>query len=291
MANNPPTTIDAALRRVEHASVVARACADDSECDRTLADLRCAVEGLRAENAGLREELTAVGESKALNRCTVTELEDAPVEERARTVALMEEREPVAQDLTEAAESMKELGQQQRRSLAQLLGGSSTYSTPTPKSCVVVETDSINTSRRKLRPRLATVSVTPTPCVSMLLGVPKSKSPAIASSSDTYPRTRALKPPRLSPATTPEPEQPRSLVYLEKTPPYVPFAQDGPCGRPGASTIVKGAEQLKHFLHRCVSIGIVDIRDVPVRRYVLPLTGHLDGPLPSTHIVPTLLSA
>ncbi|KAJ6501380.1 hypothetical protein DFH09DRAFT_1289680 [Mycena vulgaris] len=68
----------------------------------------------------------------------------------------------------------------------------------------------------------------------------------------------------------------RHLPPIEPTPPHVLLAQDGPCGRPGAyatcilvsdalvplpfrgAAIVRGAERLLHFLHRCVSIGIVD---------------------------------
>ncbi|KAJ6543771.1 hypothetical protein DFH09DRAFT_1321955 [Mycena vulgaris] len=173
----------------------------------------------------------AVCESEALNRCTVTNLEDTLVEKRARTVALMEEREHVARDLAEAAESMEELV-----SSRDVVWHSSSVMPPgrpatlfihrsinrlrlrTPKSHVLVETASIHISRRILRPRLATVSVMPTPWVFTLpidhfhLRAAKSELPTIAISfSETYPRTRALKHPRLSLATTPDPEQPRSL--------------------------------------------------------------------------------
>ncbi|KAJ6517648.1 hypothetical protein DFH09DRAFT_1373618 [Mycena vulgaris] len=162
-------------------------------------------------------ELRALGASALWSSRLVrrVKLEVALVEERTCAVALMEEREHVARDLAEAAESKEELGQQQRRRLAQFLG----HATLTPKShVVVVETASIHISRRILRPRLATVSVMPTPWVFTLpidhfhLRAAKSELPTIAISfSDTYPRTRALKHPRLSLATTPDPEQLRSL--------------------------------------------------------------------------------
>ncbi|KAJ6583552.1 hypothetical protein DFH09DRAFT_1144674 [Mycena vulgaris] len=110
---NPPTTIDAALRRAEYASAAARASAEE------VADLRRAVDGLRAENAVLKLQIAASSKSEDTHKRTVTKLEAALAEERARAMAaeaaLKDEREAVARDLTQAEESIHQLRQKRHR--------------------------------------------------------------------------------------------------------------------------------------------------------------------------------
>ncbi|KAJ6583535.1 hypothetical protein DFH09DRAFT_1075938 [Mycena vulgaris] len=104
---NPPTTIDAALRRAEHASAAARASAE--EYDRTVADLGRAVEALRTENAALKLQIAASSKGEDTYRRTVTKLEASLTEERARAMAaeaaLKAEREAVARDLAQAEDT------------------------------------------------------------------------------------------------------------------------------------------------------------------------------------------